>query len=132
MNCFMEIVKVNSALLSNCEVLNILNDVKTKDNKKDLEPNARTIVYETSQYLNQFVISKQNTKVISEFVKAVSKFGLTEAEKLQLINLRPTTPVEVQLIVEESEERLTEEQVESLIEIIERILPGPEEESSNS
>ena len=117
---------MNAALLSNYEVLSILSDVNNKDNKKDLEPNARTIVYETSQYLNQFVASKQSAQVISDFVKSVRSFGLTEAETLQLLNLHPTSAVEIQLIVEESEERLTEEQVDALLEIIEKTLPGKE------
>jgi hypothetical protein len=42
--------------------------------------------------------SYANHSQITAAMKAVQKFNLTKAEKLQIINLRPTTEVEVNLV----------------------------------
>ena len=69
-----------------------------------------------------------STKVIESFLREAAPFNLTKAEKLQCLNLRPTTEVEILLVIEESEERFTEEQVEQLLEIIRRTIPGNDED----
>jgi len=55
---------------------------------------------------------------------------LTAAEMVQIANLRPRSPVEVQLVVEECEERMTEEEVEELIEIVASTLPARTKQSA--
>ncbi|EMP41085.1 DNA-directed RNA polymerase III subunit RPC9 [Chelonia mydas] len=123
----------NAALLSNFEtntaatlkpviavkVFQLLTDLKQqrKDSGKHKQSsgqqNLNTIMYEEGQ------ISGDRTPPVP----------LQGAEKLQLLNHRPMTAVEIQLMVEESEERLTEEQIESLLQTLSSILPGnPEEE----
>ena len=59
---------------------------------------------------------------------AMKDFELTKAEKLQLLNNRPTSMVEMYLMVEETEERMTEEQMGQLMNAIVTHLPGPEPE----
>ena len=89
--------------------------------------------------------SVQEDNTIQQFLKQVGKFGLTKLEKIMLLNLRPATAVEISLvyrkqicqhimninmlffnlqIVQSAEqERLTEEQVEELLQIIQSTLP---------
>ncbi|CAG5089772.1 Protein of unknown function [Cotesia congregata] len=52
-------------------------------------------------------------------MKAVQPFKLTKCEKLALLNLSPSTPLEMQLIVEASDDgRLSEAEIDSLLELV--------------
>jgi len=122
----MEVTDATSANLSNYEVLQLLHNLKDNDNRKQFGSLA-TIKYKTVKYLESSPCSSQSDEIISTFLKAVSNFNLTKAEKLMLLNLRPSTEVEIQLIVTESEERLTEEQIQQLLQVISETLPEPVE-----
>jgi len=130
----MDVVNECAALLSNYEVLNLLEDIQAGRSGYKTptlqQQNLATICYETAKYLEKTPCKTQDSKVIEHFVKQLQPFNLTKAEKLQLLNHRPTTAVEIQLLVEESEERLTEEQTESLLRIIAESLPLSEDSDS--
>ncbi len=51
---------------------------------------------------------------VRSFLSRLSPFGLTKNEKLMLLNHAPKSELEIHLLVEESEERLTDEQVRSI------------------
>jgi DNA-directed RNA polymerase subunit F len=128
----MEILNESAALLSNHEVYSLISDTQPRQGKKKPSQNLSTITYTTMRYLERTPCVVQNKDVIETFVKAMQPFELKKAEILQLLNLRPTTHVEIQLIVEETEDRLTEEQVDNLLEIIATILPPlPEPSAAN-
>jgi len=126
----MEVIDEHAGMISNFEVLEVLKDIKdgVSGHKKPgkNQTNLATILYSTLKYLEKTPCNDQNRENIAEFMTAVEPFKLTQAEKLQLLNQRPTTAVEIQLIVEESEERLTEEQIEELLDVIIKTLPGEE------
>ncbi|XP_023013702.1 RNA polymerase III subunit I [Leptinotarsa decemlineata] len=117
----MEIVKGNSATLSNFEVLKHLQKVKSSK----MKPNGQlaTITYETIRYLEETPCSQETPESIKECVKALAPFNLSKTEILMIINSPPTSALEIQLLIEESEERLTEEQVENMLEIIAKCFP---------
>lgn len=112
----MEVIDSRSTLLTNAEVYQLLHHAK-----ENLRPNTdigkySTIVYETLKYFND-TPSGPHTAKESQIVKLINelkhkKFDLFPAELMQIINLNPTQPFEIQLIVEESEERLSETRVE--------------------
>ena len=127
----MEVVNKSKALLSNTEVLSLLEDIQSGKNgcksPNNQQQNLATICYETVKYLEKTPCRQQNPEVVKEFMRKVAPFKLTKAEKLQVLNHRPTTAVEIQLLIEESEERLTEEQTECLLQIIAETLPAEAE-----
>lgn len=127
----MEVKNECAAMLSNYEVLTLLSDLQTGKGQK--KPNSSqthlaTVSYETVKYLENTPCGKQSPEIISKFMMAIQPFNLTKSEKLQLLNQRPSTAVEIQLIVEESEERLTEEQIYELLDVVKECLPGVKEE----
>ena len=129
----MEIVNKKSAFLSNNEVYTLLKevkekqDLKIKNNKQQrVDKHLPTIVYESLKYLEKTACVNQSPEVIKEFLAKCEQYKLTKIEKLQLLNQRPATAVELQLLIEDSEERFTLEQMDELLEFLNSTLPSKE------
>ncbi|XP_076755616.1 CGRP receptor component [Xylocopa sonorina] len=123
----MEVLKECSAYLSNYEVLHILQNIKANKKQKMKQNQLATITYQTIRYLEETPCKRQSPEKIRDFLKALEPFKLTKCEKLTLLNVCPKTPLEIQLIVEDSEDRLTDEDVESLLQVVTNYL-GEEEQ----
>lgn len=72
-------------------------------------------------------MSKEN---ILGFLEAMKPYKLTKAELLMMVNDPPSTPLHIQLQIEDSEERLSEEEVTQIIEISKQWLSPQELPSS--
>lgn len=70
----------------------------------------------------------QTKENIVGFLEAIKLFKLTKQERLMMVNDPPTTPLHIQLLIEDSEERLSEEEVTQLIERAKQWLLPREEE----
>ncbi|KAJ8725905.1 hypothetical protein PYW08_004088 [Mythimna loreyi] len=120
----METTKVNAAFLCNYEVMQILQQLKDSTQKKHKrEGSLATVTYETVHYLQDTECKKQNAQSIQKFLEAMKNFKLTKTEKLMMVNTPPRTELEIQLIVQESEERLSEDEVRKVIELVNEFLP---------
>uniref|UniRef100_A0A8W7P4J2 DNA-directed RNA polymerase III subunit RPC9 n=2 Tax=gambiae species complex TaxID=44542 RepID=A0A8W7P4J2_ANOCL len=111
----MEIVNPNAAILTNYEVMTALKDMKNSKKKYGLR-NLATITYETVQYLEDTPCKEQSTAGIIDFLQAMKEFNLTKNECLMMVNDPPSSPLHIQLMIEDSDERLTEEQVTRILE----------------
>uniref|UniRef100_A0A8C9GQP3 DNA-directed RNA polymerase III subunit RPC9 n=1 Tax=Piliocolobus tephrosceles TaxID=591936 RepID=A0A8C9GQP3_9PRIM len=116
----------NSALLSNYEVFQLLTDLKEqrkesgKNKHSSGQQNLNTITYETLKYISKTPCRHQSPEIVREFLTAMKshKKRVTHGEMM---------------MVEESEERLTEEQIEALLHTVTSILPaGPEAEQKKN
>ena len=124
----MEVVNYNRNLLTNTEVLNFLKNVQNGQEEFQKigkhQTHLATIIYETLQHLEHTPSRVQQPEQISSFLDAISsKFRLTKTERLLLINHCPSTPVEIQLLIENADERLTEDQVADLLSLVSHHFP---------
>ncbi|EEB14701.1 conserved hypothetical protein [Pediculus humanus corporis] len=128
----MEVVNPNALQLSNFEVFNLLRQIKGQ-HKKNSQSQLATITYETTKYLEDKPCASQSEESVQQYLKAFleHQIPLSKAEKLMFVNNPPTTPLEIQLVVEESEERLTDNQVESLVQITCEVFGEKPQENSN-
>ncbi|RDB18067.1 DNA-directed RNA polymerase III subunit RPC9 [Hypsizygus marmoreus] len=143
----MEVLNSRAALLSNYEVFTLLRELETdhlaraktavrikKEEEAAGHPprhpgsdtlfgepseNLRTVEVEAIQYLSADYLptQRQTPEGISQLVQDLAPYELTKAEKLQVVNLAPTMPVELYVIVEELEDRLGDRMEEILTHV---------------
>ncbi|XP_058444100.1 DNA-directed RNA polymerase III subunit RPC9 [Malaya genurostris] len=123
----MEIINPNAAILTNFEVMSTLKNMKSSKKKHGLR-NLATITYETVQYLEDTACKEQCSESIVEFLKAMKQFNLTKNECLMMINDPPGSALHIQIMIEDSDERLTDEQVNLIIEYASKLRASPVEE----
>jgi hypothetical protein len=68
--------------------------------------------------LHKTLRSKKKTKVSVDNGAISSGFDLTDAESLQILNLSPTEPVEIHLLIDELQDRMTTEKQDELLTTI--------------
>ncbi|KFD56547.1 hypothetical protein M514_02651 [Trichuris suis] len=88
-----------------------------KESGDEKQGSFATILYELRKYLEQFGSSEQTEEGLSETLEKLAKYNLTKMEALQLINNQPRAPVVVYRIIDNCEERYTEEQVNEILEL---------------
>lgn len=125
----MEVVDTCSEILCNREVLDLL-----RNNISKKQTNLATILYETTSYLESSPFSNASLTDLSEFLDAVneSKLDLSKREKIQIVDLIPQNEIELHLIVDNIEERFTEEQRNDLLKLVQSIFNKPKNTSDNT
>jgi hypothetical protein len=70
----------------------------------------------------------QTDETIDDFMQRATPYQLEKVELLMIINSRPASLAELDVLIEELDTRLTEEQIEELLTLVRECFGGPEEE----
>ncbi|CAG8697738.1 hypothetical protein RhiirA5_476246 [Rhizophagus irregularis] len=130
----MQIIEKRNAQLSNHEVLALLRELDEKQKEQvrinpqiKFAENLKTIQFEVIQNLTslQSPARTQTPEQIESVLFELKKYNLTKSEKLQIINLRPQSIAELELIIEDCEDRFSTETLREMIYMIGVNLPIP-------
>ncbi|KAJ3332360.1 hypothetical protein HDU76_000461 [Blyttiomyces sp. JEL0837] len=83
-----------------------------------------TVQFEVLKYLSKTPAAIQSDEDVTAAIAALEKYSLTKAEMLMILNLRPTTDVELYQIVEELDDRMDADRRQQLLEEVDKILPA--------
>ncbi|CAG8433833.1 9596_t:CDS:10 [Ambispora gerdemannii] len=130
-----------SALLSNHEVLQLLEEMREKQREQDrLNPkntkhaeNFQTIQFEVIEYLksDQSPVDSQSATQIQSLLDGLKEYPLTKIEKLQIINMRPTSIIELHVLIEEPEDRDLMGKFPEICELVKLHLPRKDKNHSS-
>ncbi|KAJ9056891.1 hypothetical protein DSO57_1027985 [Entomophthora muscae] len=122
----MEIINERAALLSNYEVYNYIKQgVQSRKgrNKPSDTPNLATVELELKMYLESTPCNTQSEDQVKQTLTSLLDYSLTKFEKLQLLNLRPRSLVELHVLLEECEERFEEDKLIEILKLLRETLP---------
>ncbi|KKA27832.1 hypothetical protein TD95_003904 [Thielaviopsis punctulata] len=123
----MKILEAQSAVLSNFEVWQHLSEKKRRG-----PPNLETVVRELMTYLDTHPNPLQSPvtytpDTIRSLLEGLRPYDLTKAEVVMIINVKPLSLPLLSAVIEDMENRLTPEQGEEIIAVIESVMGGPKE-----
>ncbi|BDA42270.1 hypothetical protein COCOBI_03-1570 [Coccomyxa sp. Obi] len=117
----MKIVEQNLGPITNIEVLKVLErrGANREWSRKKTLPSER----KAFSYLAQHHPQAPSREQLQALFDELKPFNLKRGEILQIANSRPAALVEIHLIVENCEQRLSTEQQEDLLVIVQKHLP---------
>jgi hypothetical protein len=115
-----ESLNYNAGLITNFEVNKTLEAQKALNKtEKRATKDMRFVEKQVGHYLHHHSLVKRQTEAsIQAFLEGSAQFKLTLAEQLQIVNLCPTTLVEVYLSVDDIESRIGQEGAVELLYLI--------------
>jgi len=121
----MRVLGVAEGLLTNVEVLDLLRERAGEPGRLATYPQTHDpfpTEMECYDALRAAPAGAQDRENVRLFIEHIAAIELTQAEVVQLINLKPTERVTVHAVVEKCARRLTEDEVDDLLHLCEKYL----------
>ncbi|KAK4365945.1 hypothetical protein RND71_013825 [Anisodus tanguticus] len=123
----MKILEANAGALTNFEVLDFLRSRGAGRDPTRVLVSVEPSEFKVYDYLEQTAACNQTRQSIDEFLRKCKSIKLAKAEILNIINVRPSSLVELYPIIEEYDTRFGEaaETMEEFVESVVQLLPAP-------
>ncbi|URE37833.1 DNA-directed RNA polymerase III subunit [Musa troglodytarum] len=127
----MKTLQANAGVLTNLEVLEFLRARGATSDPMGCLGAVAPSECKVFDHLVNTGACNQTRGAIDEFLKRCEKFKLAKAEKLNIINLRPSNQALIDPIIEYCEKRLTKDEargideVQELVDLVLEVLPPP-------
>ncbi|OMO54676.1 RNA polymerase II, Rpb4 [Corchorus capsularis] len=121
----MKIKEANAGPLTNFEVLDFLRSRGASKDPNKIMTSIAPSESKVFDYLVDSAACNQTKEHINEFLEKCNNYRLAKAEILNIINLRPSTLVEIDPIIEKPDKRFGQDQLEELVNTVVEVLPEP-------
>lgn len=127
----MKVEAEREKLLSNFELLEHLKEIQQQGNnkapdkkfKRSFNPDLETITKDLTSYLSKTPAQTQTTDMITQCMRDLAKFKLEKIEKLQIINSTPYSLVSLYSMIEECDQRFSEDESNEILDIVNTHFP---------
>ncbi|KAI3469619.1 hypothetical protein Pfo_026282 [Paulownia fortunei] len=127
----MKILEPSAGALTNFEVLDLLRSRGAGKDPTRVIASVLPSEFKVYDYLEQTAACNQTREIVQKFVDECKKYDLAKAEILNVVNIRPSSAVEVYTIIEECDSRM-DEKIDEFVETIVQVLPPhPSQVESN-
>lgn len=130
----MEVLDERDGNIANAEVIQFVRNAQKQESTgrrgrqgKDLQ-NLYTMDKELRMYLEKAPCSNDTVEQFAMFYEQIKDIGLYKIEVLMILNNHPRNIVELTCLIDQIDARLTPEEQEQLVEIINEIFPPKDEE----
>ncbi|XP_058082598.1 uncharacterized protein LOC131230692 isoform X2 [Magnolia sinica] len=121
----MKIKEAKAGALTNFEVLDLLRSRGATSDPLGALGAVSPSECKVFNYLVNSAACNQTREIINEFLKRSEKYNLARAEKLNIINMRPSSEPQIFPIIEDCETRLDTDKLKELVSIVVEVLPPP-------
>ncbi|KAI0385646.1 RNA polymerase Rpb4-domain-containing protein [Hypomontagnella monticulosa] len=126
----MKILEAQSATLSNVEVYTFLSNQAKQyhDQKRKGPANLETLRKEVLQYFESppGPLSQKplpyDSKAIPELIERLRQYHITKGEFIMLLNVRPSNVPILNTVIEDMEDRFSEDQQQEILNIVTELL----------